>query len=49
MKKNYEKPTATVTSFQLDKDLTIDGSISVEPAPWSMGEADPVENAYQLG
>ena len=48
MKKNYEKPTATVTTFQLNEDLTINGSINVEPAPWSMGGTEPIDNGYTL-
>lgn len=50
MKKTYEKPTATVISFQLNEDLTINGETGVSEAPPGLIEfsLEPGKNDYQL-
>lgn len=51
MKKNYEKPTAIVVSFQSNEELMIGGSMSVEDRPTGQSILGPLEDKsdFQLG
>lgn len=48
LKKPYEKPTAEVTSFQLNEELTITGSTGTGIPPWQQQVFDAGEDDYQL-
>lgn len=47
MKKEYEKPIADVTSFQLNEDLTINGSTGVDVPPWATNDPEFDKSAFQ--